>query len=161
MSPHFYSDLPDTRNQWIRYSFHSKHNSELLPSPYIVLFHEKYKYMLILKSFLKDFLTHSSLSDQCVGSSSTYIGCRMEKQRQLLSESVYIHFCAAKELSCCQRLEVDAEIVVIDITCCSYSSGLQKLDSCWHEGITLLLLTAVMGRSLSPFWASWVSQLMV
>lgn len=107
--------------------------------------------MLILKSFLKDFLAHLSLSDQCVGSSSIYVGCRNVKQRHLLSESVYIHFCAAMELNCCQCLEVDAEIVVIDITRCSYSFDLQKLDICWHEEIMLPLLTAVMGKSVSPF----------
>lgn len=95
-------------------------------------------------------MAHLALSDQCVGSSSVHIGCRNEKQRQLLSETVYVFFCTAEELSCCQWLEESAEIVAIDITRCSYSSDLQKLDGCWHGEILLPLLTAVMGNSLSP-----------
>lgn len=106
-------------------------------------------------------MAHLSLSDQSVGGSSVRIGCRSKKQRQVLPESVYVRFCAAEELSSCQRLEVAAEIVAIDITHCSYSFDLQKRDGCWHGEIVLPELTAGMGNSLSPFRAPCVSQPMV
>lgn len=95
-------------------------------------------------------MPHLPSSDQCVGSSSIHTGCRSEKQRPLPSESVDVRFCVAEELSCCQPLEVAAETAAIDVTHCFYSSDLQKLAGCWHGDI-VLLLTATVGKSFSPF----------
>lgn len=83
----------------------------------------------IQKASRKGFFLYLSLSDQCVGSSSKHIGCRNEKQRELLCESVCAHFWASEELSCCQHWEEAAKIVVTDITCCSYSFDLERLGS--------------------------------
>lgn len=116
------------------------------------------KYTVIFKKHPERFLACLSLADKCVGSNSIHIGSRNKKQRELLCESVCALFCASEELSCCQHWEVAAEIVVTDITCCSYSFDLERLDGagvgwqcccCWllswetvcHPLISLVITT--------------------
>lgn len=58
-------------------------------------------------------------------------------------------------------MEVAAEVVEIDILCCSYPLDLQKLDGYRHGEIEFLLLSAGREKTLAQFWAPQESQPMV